>query len=207
MPPRRATPSGGAVILAPMGTTRAHLVALERPEDVLEATPGAPIPFPALDLPRERRPGWPTLAALAAACGLTAVALGAWALVASVRSDGAAAPTPALERSLAVLTASGARRIPLRGSVGRIALVVDRGGSAVLALDGLGVAPDGRVYAAWLVPRGSATPLPAGTFSGAERAVPLRLLVGHGARVGVTLETDPPPDRPSRPLRLAAVRE
>jgi len=189
-----------------VGTTRAHLVALDRPEDALEASPGTPVPFPALELPRARRPGWPTLAALAAACGLLAVGLGAWALVASIRSDEAAVPDPALERSLAVLTSSGAQRLPLRGSVGRIALVVDENGRAVLALDGLGPAPDGRVYAAWLVLPGSATPLAAGTFSGRDRAVPLGRVVPPGARVAVTLERDPPPSRPSRPLRLSAVR-
>lgn len=186
-------------------------MALDPPDDavgpaVLEAPLGTPIPLPALDLPRQRRPGWPTLVALAAGCGLAAVLLGTWALVATVRSDEGPAPAPTLERAVAVLTDARAERIPLRGSLGRIVLVAGRDGSAVLALDGLGAAPEGRVYAAWLVRPGSATPLPAATFSGAERAVLLKGRVPRGARVGVTLEVDPPPDRPSRPLRLAAVR-
>ena len=194
-----------------MGTTRAHLVALDAPDDVLraavlDASLGTPVPLPALELPRELRPGWPTLVALAAACGVAAVALGAWALVATVRSDTTATPAPALERAVAVLTDARAQRIPLRGSLGRIALVVGRDGSAVLALDGLGAAPRGRVYAVWLVPRGSATPLPAGTFSGAERAALLERPVPQGARVGVTLEPVPAPARPSRPVRLVAAR-
>ena len=75
----------------PVGTIRAHLVPLDvAPEGVEpalhEASPGTPVPLPALDLPRSRRPGWPTLAALAAGCGVAAILLGAWALVADVRS-------------------------------------------------------------------------------------------------------------------------
>jgi hypothetical protein len=44
------------------------------------------------------------------------------------------------------------------------------------------------------------------TFSADEPAVPLSRRVGRGARVGVTLEAEPAPDRPSRTLRLVAVR-
>ena len=74
-----------------MGKIRAHLVPLgvgpEGVEPALhEASPGTPVPLPALDIPRSRRPGWPTLAALAAGCGVAAILLGAWALVADVRS-------------------------------------------------------------------------------------------------------------------------
>jgi len=185
-------------------------VALDAPNEAREASPGTPIApaAPAApDLPPERRPGWPTLAALAAGCGVAAILLGAWALVASVRAD---EPTPgaaALERAVAVLAEPGAERLALRGSVGRITLVVGSGDRAVLVLDGLGRAPDGRTYAAWVVPPGSATPAAAATFTATERAVPLDLPVPQGARVAVTLETAPAPDRPSRPLRLVAVRD
>ena len=162
--------------------------------------------MPALDLPRARRPGWATLAALAAGCGVAAILLGAWALVATVRSDGVASPDPTLAQAVAALTDSHAERVPLRGSLGRITLVVGAGDRAVLALDGLGVAPAGRAYAAWLVLPDSATPQLAATFSGVRRAVLLERLVPLGARVGVTLESAPPPDRPSRPIRISAVR-
>ena len=195
-----------------MGTTRAHLVALDQPDNALaapalEASPGTAVPMPALDLPRPRRPGWETLAALAAGCGVAAILLGAWALVATVRSDEAASPDPTLAQAVAVLTDSHAERVLLRGSLQRITLVVGAGDRAVLTLDGLGVAPDGRAYAAWLVLPDSATPRLAGTFSGARRAVLLDQPVPHGARVGVTLESAPPPDRPSRPIRMSAVRD
>jgi Anti-sigma-K factor rskA len=189
-----------------MASTRVQLVALEPPDDFLEATPGAPVPFSALELPPARRPGWPTLAALAVACGIVAIGLGAWALVAETRSTSEAAVGGTDARSLAVLTDRGAERYPLRGSRGRITLVVSERGDAVLALDGLGAPPKGSSYAAWLVPVGSAVPLAAGAFDASARAVPLTRPVPPGARVGVTLEPASGADRPSRTLRLVAVR-
>ena len=111
-----------------MGTIRAHLVPLDLPDEaaapVLEASPGTAVPMPALDLPRARRPSWATLAALAAGCGVAAILLGAWALVTTVRSDGAASSGATSSEAVAVLTDSGAERVPLRGSLGRITLVV-----------------------------------------------------------------------------------
>jgi hypothetical protein len=196
-----------------VGTIRAHLVPLDAPTDgaepaFLDASPGTPVPLPALDLPRSRRPGWPTLAALAVGCGVAAIALGGWALVADVRSgnDDVSSSSPALERAVAVLTGSATERFPLRGSVGRIALVVGAGERGVLALDGLGRAPEGKTYAAWLVPPGSATPVRVATFSGNEPVVLLTRRVGRGASVGVTLEAVPASEKPSRTLRLVAVR-
>ena len=196
-----------------MGTIRAHLVPLDVSQEgvepaLLEASPGTPVPLPALALPRSRRPGWPTLAALAAGCGVAAILLGAWALVAEVRSGNSAATpnSPALERAVAILAGPSTERFPLRGSMGRITLVVGAGERGVLAVDGFGRAPDGSVYTAWLVPPGSAAPVRVATFSADEPAVPLSHRVGRGARVGVTLEAEPAPDRPSRTLRLVAVR-
>ena len=175
---------------------------------MLDASPGTPVPLPALDLPRARRPGWPTLAALAAGCGVVAILLGAWAVVAEVRSGSEAQSpaNPALDKAVGILAGASTERLPLRGSMGRITLVVGAGERAVLALDGLGRAPEGRSYAAWLVPPGSATPVRVATFSGNEPLVLLSRRVGRGARVGVTLEGSPPPDRPSRALRLVAAR-
>jgi Anti-sigma-K factor rskA, C-terminal len=201
--------SGPGAILARVGTTRAHLVALDPPDPLapaLEASSGIPVPLPALEVPKARRPGWATLAALAAGCGVAAILLGSWALVAIVRSDDSVPSDARVETALAVLTDGHADRIPLRGSVGRITLVVDPDARAVLALDGLGPAPDGSLYSAWLVPEGSATPVSVATFSGRERAVPLGRAVPHGARIGVTLERSPAPEHPSRPIRLSAVR-
>ena len=194
-------------ILAPVGRTRAHLAAVDSDDDaVVEASIGAPVPLPALELAPPRRPGWPMLAALAITCGVVAVGLGAWALVAEIGSDVTPASGPADEEILTVLTDSRAERYPLRGSVGRITLVVAEDDRAVLALDGLGPAADGRAYQAWLVPPGSATPIPDATFAATERAVSIERLVPKGTRVAVTVEPAGGAERPSRPLRLSAVR-
>jgi len=214
LPPRRDGAVGTPHYPRAVGTIRAHLVPLDAPQEgsrpaLHEASPGTPVPLPALDPPQSRRPGWPTLAALAAGCGVAAMLLGAWALVAEVRSgDEASSPdSPALERAVAILAGPSTERFPLRGSMGRITLVVGSGERGLLALDGLGRAPEERIYAAWLVRPGTATPVRVATFSGDEPAVPLSRRVGRGARVGVTLEAEPVPDRPSRTLRLVAVRD
>lgn len=194
-----------------MGSTRVQIAALDPPGDPRRtaprtASPGVTVSLPAVELPATRGPGWTTLAALAAGTGAAAILLGAWALVATLRADDAAAPDAATVAALDVLADARATRIPLQGSVQRITLVVTPDGRALLALDGLGPAPEGRVYAAWLVPPGSATPAQVATFTGVQRTVLLRQAVPRGARVGVTLEHAPPPDRPSRPLRLVARR-
>ena len=98
-------------------------------------------------------------------------------------------------------------RYPFRGALGRIALVVTDTGAAVVALDGLGPAPTGSAYRVWLVPPGSATPVADVAFDGASPAVPLERRIPLGARVAVTLEPSGDATRPSRPLRLFAVRE
>ena len=169
------------------------------------ASLAAAAPLPSAVLPRGRRPDWATLAALAVVTGLGALGLGAGAIIAQER---AAAPEPsrAVEDSLAVLADSSAERYVLRGSVERIALVVDADGRAVLTLDGLGPAAPGRVYQAWVVPPRSARPSPAATFDGLSQVVPLERRVAEGARVAVTLEPGEGSLRPSRPLRLVAVR-
>ena len=105
-----------------------------------------------------------------------------------------------------MLADASAQRYPLRGSVGRIALVVTAENKAALALDGLGPAPEGMTYQAWIVPAGSVTPLADATFDATARAVPLDRTLPLGARVGVTLEPSGGSERPSRPLRLVATR-
>ena len=157
------------------------------------------------ELPRSRRPSWATLAALAVVTGLGAVGLGVGAIVAQDREP-ATEPSPIVEESLAVLADSSAERYVLRGSVERIGLVVDADGRAVLTLDGLGPAARGRVYQAWVIAPKSATPRSAGTFDGLSQVVPLERRVAEGARVAVTLEPGEGSLRPSRPLRLVAIR-
>ena len=67
-------------------SSSAQLVSL--PEQALpEATAASPIVLQALELPRARRPGWPTLASLAIATGLVALGLGGWAIVAGAGEE------------------------------------------------------------------------------------------------------------------------
>lgn len=185
--------------LATLGTPPA------RRDDRLTASLAAPLELPPVELPRPRRPGWATLAALAVVTGLAAVGLGVGAIVAQGREP-APEQSRAVEESFAVLADSDAERYVLRGSVERIALVVDADGRAVLTLDGLGPAAPGTIYQAWVVAPRSARPSPAGTFDGLTQVVPLERRVAEGARVAVTLEPGEGALRPSRPLRLVAVR-
>ena len=139
--------------------------------------------------------------------GLGALGLGIWAVVEQVRAEEPVATAGGVDASLAVLTDSTAERYPLRGSVNRIVLVVAADGRAVLTLDGLGAAAPGTTYKAWLVAPGTAAPVAAGTFDAKVPVVPLARRVANGARVAVTLEPATGAARPSRPLRLVAVRE
>jgi len=146
------------------------------------------------------------LASLAIATGLVALGLGAWSAVSAARDDARSADQLELDRALSLLGAPDVERVPLRGSLGRIVLVARPDGEALLVLDGLGAAPDGREYEAWVVSPASATPIPAGTFDGTKRIVLLTRAAPPGARVAVTLEVDGGVDRPTRPLRLVAER-
>jgi hypothetical protein len=184
----------------------ANVVPFERPADVVEAPPPRPVALAPIELERARRPSWPTLAALAIATGLAAIGLATWSVVDEVRAKPDDSAQEALDRSVAVLADSSVVRYPLRGSIGRIALVVTGDGAAVLALDGLGAAPAGMTYQVWVVPPGSATPVADATFDGSTRVVPLVAAVPPRARVGVTLEASRGAPRPSRPIRLVATR-
>jgi hypothetical protein len=189
------------------GQSEVTAVRLTGGPDAVDASPPRPVALPPVELPRARRPGWPTLAALALATGLAAIGIGAWSIVSEARSEPAPGPDPAAERALAVLADSTAERLPLRGSVGRIAVVVAGSGAAVIALDGLGPPPAGSTYRVWLVRRGSATPVGDVAFDATSRVVPLDRRVPPGTRVAVTLEPSADTVRPSRPLRLSVVRE
>jgi Anti-sigma-K factor rskA len=184
----------------------ANVVPFEPPDRAVEATPAQRAPLAPVQLPRARRPGWPTLASLAIAAGLAAIGLGAWAAVEQSRSTPDTGTVRELDRAVAVLADATAERYPLRGSVGRLSLVVTSGGAAALALDGLGPAPRGATYQAWVIPEGSVTPVADVTFDASSRAVPLRHTVASGARAGVTLEPSGGSERPSRPMRLVASR-
>jgi hypothetical protein len=156
----------------------------------------------------EGRSRWTTLAFLAVLAGIAAVGLGGWVLF--TERDGSdpvnTAGSVAMQRAASVLADPQAQRIPLAGSVGRIVLFVAKRGDAVLMLKGLGAAPAGRTYQAWVRIPGRGQILPAGTFDGAETFVPLTEWVTPGVRVSVTLEPEGGSAKPSRKARLAAVR-
>jgi hypothetical protein len=189
----------------------ATIVRLDRADDLIvddpvDASPPRPLVLQPIELPRARRPGWPTLAALAIATGLAAIGLGAWSVLTEARSTPSAGENAAVERSLAVLADSSAVRYPFAGSVGRVALVVASSGEAVLALDGLGPAPAGSTYRVWLVAQGSATPVGDAAFDGTSPVVALERRIPPGTRVAMTLEQAADTTSPSRPLRLSTVR-
>ena len=168
--------------------------------------------FERVELPPERRLSAPTLATLAAAAGIAAIVLGGWAFVSGFDRDKngdvssqATAPT-GFEEAVALLTRPGAERLRMRGSVGRIILVVQPGNQASLVLNGLGEAPSGWAYQAWVTPPSSITPRSAGLFSGREVVVPLGVSVRRGAAVAVTLEPATGSLAPTRTPKLIVER-
>ena len=162
-------------------------------------------------IPPERRLSAPTLAALAAAAGVAAIALGGWAFVSGVgRDDHAttrtASPPSGFQEAVALLARPDAQRLPLERAAGRITLVVQRSGDAALVLNGLGEAQSGWAYQAWVTPADSITPRSAGLFSGRDIVVPLATPVPPGATVAVTLEPSTGSFAPTRRAKLVAVR-
>jgi hypothetical protein len=163
--------------------------------------------FVPLKLPRERRPGWATLFALATAAGLAAIGLGAWVVIDAELGSGndARARETALESTVAVLASPRAVRVPLAAAARRLVLVVGERNEGVLLIRGLGRAAQGRTYQAWVQRRPSATPLSAGLFDGSEGVVRLTRPVTAGATVSVTVEGRGGANTPSRVPRLTAV--
>jgi hypothetical protein len=85
-------------------------------------------------------------------------------------------------------------------------VVLDDQGSAFLLVRGLGRAPAGLAYEAWVIRHGT-KPAPAAVFAGgADTVVWLRRRVERGARVAVTLERAAGAPAPTRRLRLVAQR-
>lgn len=121
------------------------------------------------------------LAAAAAVAACAAIVLGIWAASLHGRLD--------RQQSLAaVLADPSASRTSLAGDRGT--LVVSPDGRAVLVVKGLGQAPAGRTYEAWV--SGGGSPQPAGTFEGGPKhsAVLLGRRVPQAAKVLVTVEKD-----------------
>jgi anti-sigma-K factor RskA len=77
-------------------------------------------------------------------------------------------------------------------------LVVGADGDAVLVVDGLGPAPEGKTYQMWIVPHGGEAES-AGTFPGADEreVLPVDGTVDAGEIVAVTIERAGGADAPT----------
>ncbi len=143
--------------------------------------------------------------ALAAAAAVAAVGFGIWAASLSSSLSRERDARRGRESALAVLADPAARRVPLRGRTGVLAVAPD--GSAALAVLRLPHAPRGKTYQAWVL-RGGGRVSSAGTFQASRTTTVFRLgpAVPRSARVAVTLERHGGVSRPTtRPLITATV--
>jgi hypothetical protein len=188
------------------------------PSGLTLATPAAPVAsqreahLDPLELPPPYRISGATLATLAALTGMAAIALGTWAFATSIREQDAPQivrpPISEAAQAISLLSKPTTVRLPFAGSDGRVVLAVASNGRGMLVIDGLGVAPVGRTYQAWVVaprPRGGA-PLSSGLFSGVETVVPLTARVEPGSAVGISIEKAGGASAPTRTLTLLAQR-
>ena len=128
----------------------------------------------------------PVLAAVAAVAACAALALGLWGVAASRDRDDARVALERAQAASAVLSDPDARTVDLQAGRGR--LVVGADGAAVLVLDEIEQAPDGKTYEVWLSDGGA--PVPAGLFDGGgtRDVVPVEGTVDAGSVVLVTVE-------------------
>ena len=141
----------------------------------------------------------PALGAAAALAATAALALGLWGAGASRDLDDTRAALERQRAVTAVLSDPDARAVDLETGDGR--LVVGDDGAAVLVLDGLGPAPEGKTYEIWV--SAGAAPARAGLFDGGDErdVVPVGETVGPGSIVLVTVERAGGVDAPtSQPI-------
>jgi anti-sigma-K factor RskA len=164
---------------------------------ILAAAAAEPENVVSLELARERRRrSWtPALGAIAAVAASTAIGLGIYSLSLSGDLDDARTALAAERDTSAVLADPTARTVALAAGEGK--LVVNRDGDAVLVLDMVEPAPEGKTYEVWIVE--DETPRPAGLFAGDEGTDIVRIegAVTPGAVVAVTLEDDGGVDAPT----------
>ena len=164
------------------------------------------------ELPPPERVSGATIATLAALAGMASIALGLWAFASSVRDEGTTQiirpPISEAAQAISLLAKPTTARVPFAGSDGSATLAVGANGRGILVLDGLGFAPVGRAYQAWVQTPGprSAEPLSAAVFTGVETVVPLSARVTPGSIVGITIERAGGAEAPTQPLRLLAQR-
>jgi anti-sigma-K factor RskA len=185
-------------------TTAALAVAASGPEpspalrdrilaDVRAEPPQNVIPFE----PRRRRVA-PVLGAVAAVAAVVALAVGLWASDLSSQLDDTRAALERQQLTAQILVNPDSRSVALQAGNGR--LVVDPDGQAVLVLDGLAPAPEGKTYEMWIVPGGDiGSANPAGLFAGGDGAAIERVegTVEPGDVVAVTIEAAGGVDAPT----------
>ncbi len=157
---------------------------------------GAVVPFP-------RRRIVPVVSTVAAVAACAAIGLGIWAATLNGTLSNERSARAAEQAALDVLADPAARRVPLSGRTGVLAVRPD--GAAALAVADLGRAPAGRTYETW-VTRGGVT-RPAGVFrgeSGRLTLAALRLHVQRGSAVAVTVERGEVSQPTTRPVLTAS---
>ncbi len=163
-----------------------------------------------LELPPKRRPSAAALITLAALVGVAAIALGTTALVSSLDSDDSSAAAEQTttvsdaEEAISLLSKPSTKRMPIANSGGRIILALGANGRGVLILDGLGPAPAGKAYQAWVIKPNAKAPSSAAVFAGAETMVPLSVSIKPGAVVAITIEQAGGAPAPTQAPKLVA---
>lgn len=163
-----------------------------------------------LELPPKRRPSPAALITLAALVGVAAIAVGTTALVSSLDSDDSSAAAEQTttvsdaEEAISLLSKPSTKRMPIANSGGRIILALGANGRGVLILDGLGPAPAGKAYQAWVIKPNAKAPSSAAVFAGAETMVPLSVSIKPGAVVAITIEQAGGAPAPTQAPKLVA---
>jgi hypothetical protein len=161
--------------------------------------------------PPKRRLSGATLAALAALAGAGAVALGAWGVATTLTDDDS---TPAsgpvalenVQQVVSLIAKPTTATIPIQGSGRKIILVVGAKGYGVLVLNGLGSAPAGKTYQAWVIRPNVKAPASAGIFAGGTGVVKLTKPVPPGGVVAITIEPAGGSPQPTQQPKLVATR-
>ena len=185
-----ATPTDG-----PGPELRERIIAEARAE------PQVVVPF---ERPAARRARLvPVLAAASAIAATVAIGLGIWAASLSNDLDSTRAALARQQSVGSVLADPNARTVGLEKASGR--LVVDGAGGAVLIVDDIEVAPEGKTYEAWVIDDGVAKP--AGLFPGGSgrSVVKLEEPVSTGSLVAVTVEDAAGASQPtSKPIATSS---
>jgi anti-sigma-K factor RskA len=150
-------------------------------------------------VPLRRRWAPRALGAAAAVAACAAIGLGVWAATLRSSLDDTRSALSKERAAAQVLADPAARRSPVSGASGTLAVAPD--GTAVLALQRIPPAPSGKTYEAWVLQ--GRTSRPAGLF---RRAGPVLLQrdVPRGSVVAVTVERAGGVDSPTMHPRITA---